>query len=190
MFASVAGIGLTSSFPPTVILCFTSFAISFSTTPGWVTLHPQTNSREAASKLFKGASLISSGPPRGSLGFIFRLKYTNSVHVRHLSTEPSGSSQRYQGNDLQSHCTSPAAGLKCGIAHAQKGRNDVQHCGAEVQCHVRSREPFCRSTHAHSEVIDESKHQRGNIKSGVTKRLRNTLDVRAALPSSAPPKGY
>jgi hypothetical protein len=26
-----------------------------------------------------------------------------------------------------------------------------------AKCHVRSREAFCRSTHGHSEVIDESK---------------------------------
>src|SRR5215469_16911961 len=57
MFASLAGIGLRSSFPPTVILCFISFATSFSIAPGLLTLQPQTNSRAPASKRFHAVGI-------------------------------------------------------------------------------------------------------------------------------------
>src|SRR6516225_2861497 len=50
MLSSVAGIGLRSSFPPTVILCFTSLAISPSTAPGLLTRQPPKSNRDPASK--------------------------------------------------------------------------------------------------------------------------------------------
>src|ERR1700726_3599753 len=57
MFSLVAGIGLGTSFPPTVILCFTSFTISPSTAPGLLTRQPHMNNREPANRRFQAAGM-------------------------------------------------------------------------------------------------------------------------------------
>src|SRR3974377_569326 len=57
MFSSVAGIGLGLSFPPTVILCFISFAISLSSPPGLLTRQPEASSKELTSKRFQAVDI-------------------------------------------------------------------------------------------------------------------------------------